>query len=256
MKKAKVIIFDLDGTAVDSPAQKLPTERLQKAVRALEANYYLCAATGRVWSFAEPVIKGLGLADPCIISAGTQICDPVTGEILWQQLIEEAQLPQVLSIMKSTGYNVTANDSTEMDYLDGGWPFERIANLKEAYFLELAFVPEDKAAAVLEMFKDIPNTHTTMVVAQRPGMRDIHIMHNLANKQHAIFELCNMLEVDRAQCIGIGDGHNDMDLFTAVGHKVAMGNAVQDLKEASDRVIGSIQEDGLAEYFEELASAS
>jgi hydroxymethylpyrimidine pyrophosphatase-like HAD family hydrolase len=57
--KNKAIIFDIDGTAIDSPSQKIPSDRLIKAVRQIETEYFVCAATGRVWSFAEPVIRGL-----------------------------------------------------------------------------------------------------------------------------------------------------------------------------------------------------
>lgn len=46
--KNKAIIFDIDGTAINSPAQKTPSKQLIKAVREIEKDYYICAATGRV----------------------------------------------------------------------------------------------------------------------------------------------------------------------------------------------------------------
>lgn len=81
--KKHAVIFDLDGTAIDSPKQKFPSKKLINAIDRLKEKYYFCAATGRVWTFAKPVLQGLHLTDPSIISAGTQICDPVTGKILW-----------------------------------------------------------------------------------------------------------------------------------------------------------------------------
>src|SRR5689334_6778662 len=121
--KNKAIIFDIDGTAIDSPAQKLPSKRLVKAIRSAESQYFLSAATGRVWTFAKSVLQAMELRDPCIISSGTQICDPVSGEILWQLNIDPIDLEKVLEIMKRyPERTVIYNEYTEDDYLHGGTP--------------------------------------------------------------------------------------------------------------------------------------
>jgi hydroxymethylpyrimidine pyrophosphatase-like HAD family hydrolase len=69
--KDNAIIFDIDGTAINSPEQKLPRENLVSVIEQLMDAYYLSTATERVWSFAKHVLHGLHLTDPCIISAGT-----------------------------------------------------------------------------------------------------------------------------------------------------------------------------------------
>jgi hydroxymethylpyrimidine pyrophosphatase-like HAD family hydrolase len=69
--KDNAIIFDINGTAIYSPEQKLPSEKLVSVIEQLKDAYYLSAATGRVWSFAKHVLHGLHLTDSCIISAGT-----------------------------------------------------------------------------------------------------------------------------------------------------------------------------------------
>lgn len=249
----QIIITDLDRTAVDSPDQKHPSERLVSAIQKLDDKYYVCAATGRSRSFALPLMQEMKLHHPCIVAGGTSIVDPTTGKLLWQQAIEAKSLTPILEIMKDSGFKILFDDYTEEDYLCGGWSFERIANIKEAYFLELVFVPEKDAHSLAKKFHKIPNITATVVTAQRPGKCDIHIINEQATKEHAISELCKMLGVDQSRSIGIGDGHNDLHLFQGVTYKVAMGNAVKELKDASDEVIGSIQEDGLAEYFEKLA---
>jgi hydroxymethylpyrimidine pyrophosphatase-like HAD family hydrolase len=117
--KNKAIIFDIDGTAIDSPSQKIPSDRLIKAVRQIETEYFVCAATGRVWSFAEPVIRGLSLTDPCIISGGTQICNPANGDIMWQYDVDKADMNAVLAITKGyPDYKVLYNDYDIDAYLN------------------------------------------------------------------------------------------------------------------------------------------
>ncbi|MEQ9764802.1 Cof-type HAD-IIB family hydrolase [Streptococcus sp. ZJ151] len=49
-----------------------------------------------------------------------------------------------------------------------------------------------------------------------------------------------------------GDGPNDMEMFDHVGLKVAMGNAVPELKEKADYVTGKVEEDGILHALEEL----
>lgn len=49
-----------------------------------------------------------------------------------------------------------------------------------------------------------------------------------------------------------GDGPNDMEMFDHVGLKIAMGNAVPELKEKADYVTDKVEEDGILHALEEL----
>ena len=249
----KIIIIDLDGTAVDSPQQKLPSDRLVAAANKLHENYHISAATGRVWTFAEPVLRGLKLVDPCIISAGTQICNPVTGEILWQKVISDDSLSRVIEIFKQyPDWKLLHNDGTEDDYFFGGVYPEKFENEEPVYFLEQVFVPDEIAIEIHRKLSEVDGVTCVMVTAQKPGTRDLHVINSGATKEQAIEELLKLLDIEKEDSIGIGDGHNDLHLFNAVGRKIAMGNAVDDLKNNADEVIGSVKEDGLASFFEKL----
>ena len=48
----------------------------------------------------------------------------------------------------------------------------------------------------------------------------------------------------------IGDGYNDITMMKVVGHSIAMGNAVDELKEVADYVTADILDDGLYKAFE------
>lgn len=251
--KQKAIIFDLDGTAIDSPHQKLPSERLVKALEALKKEYYLCSATGRVWSFAKHVLQALRLTDPCIISAGTQICNPATGEILWQRNINKVALQKAIEVFKKyPDYKLLYNDYQEDDYLYGGLQPADFKTDEPVYFLEQTFIPEDMAKEISHKLQDIPEITAVMVSAQKPGYRDIHVVDKAATKEHAVAELLNRIHVHRKKTIGVGDSHNDIHLFNAVDYKVAMGNAVPELKSTANKVIGLVTNEGLAVYFESL----
>jgi HAD superfamily hydrolase (TIGR01484 family) len=255
LMKNKAIIFDIDGTAIDSPSQRLPSDRLVKAIRQIEDEYFICAATGRVWSFAEPVLKGLSLVDPCIISGGTQICNPATGAILWQYDIDKADMDAVLKISKEfPDYKALYNNYDLDAYLNGGHDVTTLEIDESVYFFELTFVPENIAHAIIQKLSKIEGIVATLVVAMRPGCKDIHVTNKNATKEHAIAELLKIINVEQSNTTGVGDGHNDTHLFNGVNHKVAMGNSVHELKNMSDEVIGSVSEDGFANYLESLAA--
>lgn len=250
--KFKAVIIDLDGTAVDSPIQKVVTDRLAKATLELQSTgVIVCAATGRGQMFAKPVIESMNLKCPSILSGGTRIVD-TEGNELWRCELNSIQLESIKKTLVNFSYNCIWNDYPEEQYLNGGWNIERLEPSKNVYLFEVIFIPHDEVAAIVSSLQKIEGIAVTKVTAQREGTNDLHITHASATKEHAIYELEKILGIDKSEMIGIGDGHNDIHLFNAVGYKVAMGNAVQDLKEEADEVIGNVNDDGLALYFEKL----
>jgi len=252
--KNKAIIIDLDGVVVDSPSQKIPSKELIQAAMFLKDRYYLCAATGRVWSFTKSILKTLKLTDPCIISAGTQICNPTTGKILWQKALSNKALNQVIKLLKQhSEYKLLFNDSTADDYFYGGISPEDFSFKGPVYVLNQTFVPIKIAQEIHGKLNEIKGVACVMATAQRPGCKDLHIVNRAATKEQAVKKLLKMIGVKKRNTIGIGDGPNDIHLFNAVGYKVAMDNAVRELKDIADEVIGSVREDGLVDYFKKLA---
>src|SRR5437868_1564597 len=164
--KQQAIIFDIDGTAIDSPEQKLPTDRLTKAAQAIRKDYYLCAATGRAWSFTKHVLQAMKLTDPCIISGGTQICDPQTGKIFWQCNLEPVDLEAAAAILRRyPHYMVQWNDYTDEDYLHGGRAPADIELDKPVYFLGMMFVPQKVAPEIAAQLSSIEGIACILAVA-------------------------------------------------------------------------------------------
>jgi len=251
--KNKAIIIDLDGVVIDSPHQKLPSKELRQIIAKLKDSYYFCAATGRVWTFAKSILRALSLTDPCIISAGTQIYDPLTGHILWQKTISNKSLFDVLSLLKQYPYyKLLANDLTEKDYFYGGVRPQDFLAKEPVYVLNQVFVPSRVAIEICAKLHKIKGITCVMATAQKPGCKDLHIINSDATKKQAVAELLQRIGVKKSNTIGIGDGLNDIDLFKAVKYKVAMGNAVTELKRMADVVIGSVKNDGLTDYLKSL----
>ena len=54
------------------------------------------------------------------------------------------------------------------------------------------------------------------------------------------------LGVDQADVLAIGDGRNDIEMLQWAGRGVAMGQAIEEVREAADAVTGTVYDDGAA----------
>jgi hydroxymethylpyrimidine pyrophosphatase-like HAD family hydrolase len=66
------------------------------------------------------------------------------------------------------------------------------------------------------------------------------------NKASGLQLVARELGVDAADVLAIGDGRNDVELLQWAGRGVAMGQAVEVVREAADAVTGTVHEEGAA----------
>jgi HAD superfamily hydrolase (TIGR01484 family) len=250
MTNIKAIIFDLDGTAIPNAAGGMPSDRLIKAISSAKNNFTLCAATGRPLANAKAIIHALQLTDPCVISAGTQIIDPQTDEILWEANIESEDVQKILDICKPYHYEVLVKNEL---IGEGDKASKRIIDDHINVMYIMGAAPAD-AEKIMNDLEALPMVTAAGVTSWTHEGIDIHITHVGATKEHAIGELCKILRISKDDIIGVGDANNDVHLFRAVGKKVAMGNGTDLLKAHADEVIDSVDNDGLAKLIESYSS--
>lgn len=70
------------------------------------------------------------------------------------------------------------------------------------------------------------------------------------SKGAALQTVCDMLGVSISQTMAIGDSGNDTQMLEAAGLGVAVGNAMQEAKDAADAVVETSDEDGVARALE------
>ena len=73
-----------------------------------------------------------------------------------------------------------------------------------------------------------------------------------ADKYKGILEMVHLLKGNEKDIVVFGDGLNDLEMIKYVGHGIAMKNAVDQLKEVADEVIGHVDENGLEEYLKTI----
>jgi hydroxymethylpyrimidine pyrophosphatase-like HAD family hydrolase len=167
--------------------------------------------------------------------------------------MDSEDIDAVMIILQTiSGCKLLYNDYSGDEYYAVGISPAQIKFSGPIHFINCIFVPSDVAAEVIEKLSIVENLAITMAVSQKVNHKDILITNKLATKEHAVTILLRLISVESKDAIGVGDGYNDIELFRAVGRKVPMGNAVSELKEAADEVIGDITQDGFAEFLEEI----
>jgi len=245
------ILFDLDGTAVPSFQKSMPSEELINATKQYKDKVHLCIATGRSWPFTKHIAEALELIDPCILSGGAVIMDPVNQKILWQEIIDQDSLQALIEVSAQHKFGRGYAAGAVFKNLDEDESGSDITDVNAFYVFGI--LPHE-VDAVIESLAHIPHIMISKAGSwEGTDSIDLHITNIQATKEHAVFELCRLLKVNPLNVAGVGDGFNDVHLFNAVGHKVAMGNSVDVLKEMADQVIKSQEDDGLAEFIKTAA---
>lgn len=77
------------------------------------------------------------------------------------------------------------------------------------------------------------------------------VMHRNATKLNAIKRIAERLGIARSEIAAFGDDYNDIEMIKYCGTGVAMGNAIEEVKQAADTVTATNNDDGVARYIEE-----
>jgi len=81
----------------------------------------------------------------------------------------------------------------------------------------------------------------------------LEAMQKGVNKGNAVKAVLGLMGRDPAEAIAFGDGMNDKEMLTLVGHGVVMGNAHSRLKETLPELPQALtnDEDGVADYLQQ-----
>lgn len=244
--KYKALILDLDGTTVVHGKENMPSVRVTRAIAKARRIIHVCVATGRPLDLALPVLSHLQLSGPCVINNGTLIYDPETKKYIHEVTLPGAAVPQVFAIAKAHRLDgILFDGAKDHRYTGGPYP-EKILS----YYLPQV-LPE-KLQRVMDDLMKIPDVAVHKLDAWDKKYMSIDVTGKEASKLHGIIEVARILKIKTEEIIGVGDGYNDFPLLMASGLKIAMGNAVPELKEIADFVAPTVEEDGVATVIEKF----
>lgn len=242
--KYKAILLDVDGTLL-SNNNKLPSLRVTEAIAKAAKKIHVGVATARPLFMTTHILKHLNLSGFSILNGGAHIIDKEENTLV-EKIISIKDLKNVCNILKKLKIPFLIHDNgKEIEYVKNYTPQKPLA----IFTLE---IPLEKAEQVVEKVSHISSIASHKIQWKEKHNYGVHITHSSATKQHGIMEIAKLLNIQTHEIIGVGDGYNDFPLLMACGLKVAMGNAVDDLKAIADYIAPSVDEDGVADVIEKF----
>lgn len=252
-KQFKALMIDVDGTLMISQRDALPTKKVTEAIKKASTVLHVGIATQRAIPNTFPIMKHLDLTGPSVLAGGAIIVDGQTFKVIKEEVIDTNSLNQVIEIMKKyqqkyqTPFLVQDSILGDQQWVEGYIPKKPFATFIGNLDLEVAEELEDRLSKIPKI-----SVHK---VTPWVGKFGVVVSNALATKQHGIFEVAKILGIDTQEIIGVGEGYNDFPLLMACGLKVAMGNAVDDLKAIADYIAPSVEEDGVVDVINKFILA-
>jgi Cof subfamily protein (haloacid dehalogenase superfamily) len=247
----KALFLDVDGTVIPYDYDALPSDTVANAIQKAQTHCTICLVTGRGLGFVRPILNKLKIhTGYVVLNTGAVIVDLSTNTVVRETLLEKSEITQVMRILKNENINFYLK--TDIDgmvhkqgYHDPDTSFEK------AYMLMTSEEhPESTIDNVLSQFSPFSSINAFKTVHKDSTKFGINITHINATKLHGVQFILERMNLKRDEVIGVGDSYNDFPLLMASGFKVAMGNAIEDLKAIADYVAPDVTEDGVADVIE------
>ena len=265
MNAIRMLALDLDGTLTNS--EKRVSARNRRAIRlAQEKGVVVVLASGRPVLGIQPVADELGLKETggyILSSNGSRIVDCSTGEDVVRVTVPMKYVPIICETSRRYPVAVLTYDEVGIITEDDRSPYVH----REATNNRIPIRRVNRLEnAVLEPVVKF------MVVGEpdRLNKAAAWLQEQLAGKLNVFFSEEYFLEVtplgiEKAEALrgmlerfgwtsenlmACGDSYNDIPMLKYAGLSVCMANGCDDAKACSDHVVGSNDEDGVAEAVE------
>lgn len=249
--KYKSLLLDVDGTLVPVGPYTIPSAQVRSSIDSVRDSVAISLVSGRPIDWLKETFDTLHLTHPCVINGGSQIIDPVTHSILWEQPIHPDSLAAIMRVIHDFGItSFTINDDGVEHKNPKDHPIKKPLAIQLSYFSS-----KKESDDCIKQLQQIPNLSFHKFYSwdkNRDYSQEVYITHARANKQHAVSELVRMMGLHRDEIIAVGDSRNDIPLFDVCGLKVAMGNADDKLKLIADYVAPTVDEDGVADVIQKF----
>lgn len=246
------LFFDIDGTLVSFKTHQIPASTVSALTQAKANGHKVFISTGR----PPLIITNLGAIEHLIdgyVTINGALCF-VHDEVVRCKDIPEEAVRVVVRDAQAKNYGLIVVGENDVAVLDPQGEVDRIfrgeiavENLCQAKPLDvvlsqriLQLTPFFPAAYERDLMLRIPSCTSGR---WHPGFTDITAKG--ADKGEGIQALAAHFGLDPQYTMAFGDGGNDSSMMKAAGIGVAMGNALESLKQEADYTTTSVDDDGV-----------
>lgn len=269
-------VTDLDGTLLGE-TPRIPEAAVDMLNEMLDAGLPFTVATARSWASTKKIVERLHLKHPIVLYNGAHILDPVTETLMEncslnrEQILEIAQLcadagvccrveSMIDGVCRVSWIKALEDEGLHL-YVDPRKgdarfrPVERMEQLADGEPFQCAmFGREEQLTPLFEQLKALDYLYVSMIEdSYDKGWLWLSCARKDSNKAEGVNKLRSLTGCRRIVCFG--DNHNDLPMFSVADEAYAVGNAVDEAKQAATGVIGSNVELGVAKYLRTQAQA-
>ena len=273
LKKLKIVVFDLDGTLLaDNGTIGEDTRTLIKKLKEYDVRFTF--ATGRLHSAITYMAEDLELKVPLVSLDGSLIKSYPEGKTLFESFVKKKHVKKALDFVKQYTLNIALCHADAIYYTEENYIITQLMEKFGARYEQVDSY-EDYFDKTLEISIAGDNKNFMKYIWERMsfpysfGLRSsyfkshrhdniyyVEIRKKNASKGSGMLRLLKYLKLKPGEAAVVGDWYNDISLFKTKAFKVALANAVPEIKRMADLITErSNNEDGTAEFLEKLLKA-
>lgn len=265
-----LFISDLDGTLLNSDAV-LSDFTVETINRLTAEGIFFTYATARTVYSAFPKTERLDISVPCILNNGSSIYDSRRKKFVKKAFIPQETAAQLIGTFRSNDVGCMmlkfAGDTLQQ-CVDGyintpgmlAYVAERRAFSPE-WFMECDDIRQkndgsavyitangeyEKMLPVYRAVKEISGADCTFYKDSYTDYWYLETFSRSASKANGVKFLREQYGFDKV--VAFGDNLNDLSMFSQADIKVAVGNAVEEIRRSADFIADTNDNDGVAEF--------
>lgn len=273
----ELFVTDLDGTLINSNRQ-VPKKSIEIINNLIEKGVNFTVATARTPATAVEILRDLNLKLPVALMNGVLIYDTKELKYIDIKEINKSSTHKVLDIFNKFNKNPLVYGIKD-NHL---WVYHKVFEHPYEYnfynervdkklktFIEVKdykesidesniinFVAFDKYEKIKAIAEEIECIDGITVNYYEDVYEDCYFLEaysNNASKANGIKYLSKYIDYSKVICFG--DNLNDIPMFELADESYATANAAEEIKKIATNVIGSCEDDGVANFLEERFKA-
>lgn len=264
----KLVCIDMDGTLLNSK-HKITEVTKEVLKKAHDLGVHIVISTGRVYVNAESYSNLIGVTSPVIASNGAFVKEKDRNEAIFKGYLSEELSLKLINIFYK--YKVSPSFSTpekiytsnifmtvfmfllklrglikedyNAEFIKSQNQWEEVLKKEKGNLIkcEVNSISEDKLKKVR---KELENIDEIEIASS--SKHNIEITCKGVSKGTAVKRLAEFYNIKEEEIIAIGDSENDLSMIEYAGLGIAMGNAIEKVKEKANFITDSNDNEGVA----------
>ncbi len=262
MNKRKIVFFDIDGTIFNQQTHEI-SQKTKYAIKNLRKNGHLAyVASGRPKCLLTNSKDLLELDfDGAIASCGAYIEDFRNDKVIYSNPMSEETVAKIIDVVARAHVDCHLESQAKMfsapfvskeaqekfehflGMLGGSMHFIEERVDEPIYKISVTCNPDSDIELFQRELGDI--LYIMDMGATTPGFNYIECVNKGTSKGTGIIQIAKYHDLEIDDTYAIGDSTNDLDMIVTAKYGIAMGNATQNVKDATQYHTTSVNEDGV-----------